>query len=87
MRNEERRNHDQKTADTFPRHRRERPVEILDGSHRYHVELNPELFAGSLNRLQGRTVRGRRGTKEHADPRRLRHGLLQYLQLLGRRAR
>ena len=67
----------------FSRHRRECPVEILDGSHGHHDELDPELCASSLQPPAGRTMRGRRGTKEHPDPRRLRHGLLQYLQLLG----
>ena len=47
------------------------------------MELNPKLFAGSLNGLQGRTVRGRRGSKQHADPGHVRHGLRQYLKLLG----
>jgi hypothetical protein len=39
--------------------------------------------AGSFGGLQGRTVRRRRRTKEHAEPRRLRHGFLQHLQRLG----
>jgi hypothetical protein len=79
----ERRHHDETTVDAFLRHGRECLIEIRSGSHRYQLELNPELLAGSLNRLQGRTVRGRRGTKEHTDPRRLWQRLLQYLQLLG----
>jgi hypothetical protein len=65
------------------RHRRKRRGEILDGLRRYHVERNSEFCAGHFSGLQGRSVRGLRGTKEHAEPCRVRHDLLQYLQPLG----
>jgi hypothetical protein len=52
-------------------------IEIVDGSHRCHEELDPELIAGSFKSLQGRPVGGRRGIKEHADPRYLWYGFLQ----------
>ena len=51
--------------------------------HRHDGELDPKPFAGSLHRLYGGKVRGRRGIKQHPDPPRPGHSLLQYLQLLG----
>ena len=57
----ERRGYDEKTTDALSRHRRERSVEILDGSRGNHEEFRTELLAGSLHRLQGGSMGGRRG--------------------------
>src|SRR5829696_8337621 len=54
---------DEKAADTFPRHRRECSIEIVDSSHRCHEELDTELLARGLECLQGGAVRGRRLTE------------------------
>src|SRR5712691_12512488 len=74
---------DENGVDAISRHSCESPSEIRDGEHRNALDLNGKLFAGGFSGSQGRAPRGGGGSPEHAEPRGMRYGLLQYLHRLG----
>src|SRR5262245_44025226 len=74
---------DENGVDAIARHSRESRSEIHGGDHRNALDLNAKLFAGRFSGSQGRASRGGGGRPEHAEPRGMRYGLLQYLHRLG----
>ena len=80
---EQRRWHRDEAVHAFSRHLRERLVEILTCAHQHRNDLNPESLGGGLDGVQGRTRRGCRRHRHHAEPLHVRECLLHDLELLG----